>query len=201
MSDQNTALASSLSTAFLLLLERLTPKERAAYLLHEIFELSYEEIASTLDIQESACRKLVSRARANIGKPNIRHVTPVNRQEELLAAFQSAVTTGRTDHLTALLSRDIELCADGGGRVPTVMNVLHGKTEVLEFLAQNLHTYWAEYQWLVSEINGARGIVLQKDGQVVGTVSFAYDDAGAATNIYIVRNPDKLGGLAGHAVS
>jgi len=187
--------ASSLTTAFLLMLERLTPKERAAYLLHEIFDASYPEIAETLDIQENTCRKLVSRAKANIDQAKVRHRTPVEQQEQLLVAFQAAITSGATAQLAELLSNDIWLSADGGGKVSTILDVLQGKTEVIAFLSEGLHEYWADHQWIIVDINGARGIVLKQDDSTVATVSFAYDETGKATNIYIVRNPDKLAHL------
>src|SRR5262249_47432779 len=100
-------LAASLTTAFLLLLERLTPKERAVYLLREIFDQSYAEIAAMLEMEESACRKLFSRARQNIYHGKIRHVTPRETQDGLLRAFQSAVMSGSATQLAALLSSDI----------------------------------------------------------------------------------------------
>lgn len=185
-------LASSLTTAFLLMLERLTPKERAAYLLHDIFDVSYPEIAETLNIQEGACRKLVSRAKANIEQTKVRHTTTLERQDQLLAAFQAAVASGSAAKFASLLSDDIRLSADGGGKVPTVLNVLQGKAEVLTFLLEQLHEYWIDYNWVFVNINGARGIVLKHDGAAVAAVSFAYDEAGRVANIYIVRNPDKL---------
>lgn len=191
------SMASSLTTAFLLMLERLTPKERAAYLLHEIFDVSYTEAAKTLDIQESTCRKLVSRARASIEQAKVRHITPVERQEQLLAAFKAAVVGGNTEQLAVLLSDDIELSADGGGKVPTVLRVLRGKAEVLEFITQKLRQYWSAYQWRASEINGGRGVILHEEELATVAVSFAYDEAGRTTNIYIVRNPDKLSHLNG----
>jgi RNA polymerase sigma-70 factor (ECF subfamily) len=185
-------LASSLTTAFLLMLERLTPKERAAYLLHDIFDVSYPEIAEILNIQEGACRKLVSRAKANIEQTKVRHTTTLERQDQLLAAFQAAITSGSAAKFASLLSDDIRLSADGGGKVPTVLNVLQGKAEVLTFLLEQLHEYWIDYNWVFVNINGARGIVLKHDGAAVAAVSFAYDEAGRVANIYIVRNPDKL---------
>lgn len=193
-------LASSLTTAFLLMLERLTPKERAAYLLHDIFDVSYPEIAETLDIQESNCRKLVSRAKANIDQAKVRHQTPLERQDQLLAAFQAAITGGATDQLASLLSNDIRLSADGGGKVPTFDEVLRGKPEVIAFLAENLHEYWTGHRWVIVDINGARGIILKHDGATEATVSFAYDEAGRATDIFIVRNPDKLANLGTVAI-
>jgi RNA polymerase sigma-70 factor (ECF subfamily) len=192
---EHVSLGNSLTTAFLLLLERLTPKERAAYLLHEIFEVPYPEIAKALDLQETTCRKLVSRARAHVDKAKVRHVTPAERQESLLAAFEAAVASGSTGPLAALLSDDIELCADGGGKVPALQQVLHGKAPVLNYIAQNLSQYWGAYEWVAADINGNRGVILRHGGQTTASVSFAYDEAGNATNIYIMRNPDKLARL------
>lgn len=193
-------LASSLTTGFLIMLERLTPKERAAYLLHEIFDVPYSEIAQTLNIQESTCRKLVSRARTNINLAKVRHTTPLERQNQLLAAFQAAITSGATTQLASLLSNDIRLSADGGGKVPTILNVLRGKSDVIVFLSQRLHEFWAGHEWVIADINGARGIVLKHDGATAAAVSFAYDEAGSATDIYIVRNPDKLANLDAVAI-
>jgi RNA polymerase sigma-70 factor (ECF subfamily) len=198
--DAEDALPSSLSTAFLLMLERLTPKERAAYLLHEIFEMPYRDIAATLDIQEATCRKLISRARANIDKAKVRHVTPATRQTELLSAFQAAVSGGGTGRLTALLSDDIELCADSGGKVPANLRTLHGKAEVLDFVirAQN---WWSPLNWVEASLNGGRGVILLSEGVPVAAMSFAYDEAGRATNIYVMRNPEKLARLSEAAIS
>jgi RNA polymerase sigma-70 factor, ECF subfamily len=196
--DMVMSLDSSLSTAFLLMLERLTPKERAAYLLHEIFDMAYPDIARTLDIQEATCRKLVSRARHNIDQAKVRHVTPLDRQEQLLAAFEAALTGGSTDDLTALLSDDIELCVDSGGKVPSILRVLHGKAEVLDFVAQ-ARAWWSPYRRSAVDINGGRGFVFRQGSSAALSISFAYDEAGVATNIYIMRNPDKLTGLSGAA--
>ncbi|MHB0953825.1 MAG: RNA polymerase sigma factor SigJ [Allorhizobium sp.] len=190
-------LASTLTTAFLLMLERLTPKERAAYLLHDIFEVPYAEIAEMLDMQESAARKLVSRAKANVEQAKVRHVTPLDRQDELLAAFQGAIASGTPAQLAALLSDDIRLAADGGGKVPAIGRTLSGKQEVLAFMVDRLHEWWADYRWTRADINGSRGFILTKGDATVATVTFGYDEDGRATDIFIMRNPDKLAGLAG----
>lgn len=186
-------LASSLSTAFLLILERLTPKERAAYLLYEIFDMSYADVAATLDISEPACRKLVSRAKTRIGDNKLRYQPTLERQEELLGAFQDAIRTGRLGSLAAMLARDVRLTADGG-KVATVADVLEGEA-VLRFLTEWLNKWWAAYEWSFAEFNGARGLVLKQGGEVVATVSFAFDRSDRVTDIFIVRNPDKLAGL------
>jgi RNA polymerase sigma-70 factor (ECF subfamily) len=199
-SEEKLELAASLSTAFLLLLERLTPRERAAYLLHEIFDAPYPQVARTLGLQESACRKLVSRARANIAQSRIRHVTPVEQQQKLLAAFRSAVVDGSTEPLAALLSDHVELSADSGGKVAAATEIISGRQRVLDFITQDLHRYWAGYAWNVSDINGGRGMVLHSQGVVAAVVSIACDEAGGLTNIFIMRNPDKLAGMRAAAI-
>ena len=184
--------ASSLTTAFLLVLQRLMPKERAAYLLHDIFDASYGEIAETLEIEQSTCRELVSRARAHVAEAKVRHRTPAEQQDELLAAFQAAVTSGATAKLATLLSDDVRLSADGGGKVPAARKVLHGKAKVLGFLAKGLHRFWADYRWRVAAINGGRAITLEQAGATVAVVTFAYNEDDKVTDVFIVRNPDKL---------
>ncbi len=197
--SQDLDMASSLKTAFLLMLERLSPKERAAYLLHEIFDTPYADIADALDMQEAACRKLVSRARTHVNVSKTRFATPVQRQDQLLAAFRAAVTAGTTDVLQALLSEDIRLAADGGGKVPAIRKPLYGKAAVGKLLA-GLRRYWEEFEWEISTINGERGFVLREEGQVQATVSFAYDPDGKATDIFIMRNPEKLENLGAIAI-
>jgi RNA polymerase sigma-70 factor (ECF subfamily) len=187
-------LASSLGAAFLLMLERLTPKERAAYLLHEIFDRPYDEIAATLEMEEPACRKLVSRAKANIDQGKVRHRTPVETQQRLLDAFRQAVTSDRPDQLGALLATDIRVTADGGGKVRAFLDVLEGQRLALAFIHQ-ASRWWAGYEWEEIDINGGRGLILRDQGQVVATVSFGYDADDRIADIFITRNPDKLGRL------
>ncbi len=192
--EEKLALTSSLTTAFLLMLERLTPKERAAYLLHEIFGQPYEEVAETLDMQETAARKLVSRAKTNIGLEKARHQTPRERQDELLSAFHQAIHGGSVASLSALLSADVKLTADGGGKVATVLGVLSGKETVLAFIIDRLTEYWSHYVWEIGDINGGRGIVLRDEAknEIAATVAFGYDGDGNVNDIFIMRNPDKL---------
>ncbi len=195
--ETHALLASSLSMAFLLLLERLTPKERAAYLLHEIFETPYAEVAEMLDMEEAACRKLVSRASTNIAQGKVRHVTAPKVQDDLLIAFREAITAGSTEALASLLSDDISVCADSGGKVSSIEGIFQGKGSVLTLLTTQLARYWAAYEWVPCEINGGRAIQLRAtSGEIAAAITFAYNDEGKATNIYIMRNPDKLDGLA-----
>ena len=192
-------LSASLSTAFLLMLERLTPKERAAYLLHDIFDFDYPQVAETLGIQEAACRKLVSRAKASIGGEQIRYQPEPARQSQLLDAFHSAIASGSTSALSTLLSEDVELCADSGGKASAIRETLFGQKDVLDFIGQSLHTYWQAQEWLPVEINGAKGVVIKADGLVTASMTLGFDGAGRVNRIFIMRNPDKLSGLQASA--
>lgn len=188
-------LASSLSTAFLLLLERLTPKERAAYLLHEIFDQPYAEVAKILEIEEPACRKLVQRARGNIEQAKVRHVTPAEQQDRLLAAFETAIVQGRTAPLAALLSQQIALHADGGGKATAAAQAIHGSAAVLGFIESVLHPACREDRWTFVDLNGSRGVILERAGKIEAAISFGYEEDGALRDIFIMRNPDKLARL------
>jgi RNA polymerase sigma-70 factor (ECF subfamily) len=194
--EADAALASSLTTAFLLVLERLTPRERAAYLLHEIFDVDYPEIAATLEMAEPACRKLVSRARANVDQARVRHVTPAETQERLLAAFEAAVAGQGTDGLAHLLADDVALSADSGGKVPALLETLHGRTAVLAFLADVSRRFWSRYARIETDINGTRGLVIRDREAVLASIGFAYDEEGRVSRIYVMRNPEKLAALA-----
>lgn len=194
--EQEAELACSLSTAFLLLLERLAPKERAAYLLHEIFGLGHAEVASAIGVREEACRKLVSRARVNIGRPVARQLVPPHRQQSLLHAFRHAISTGQTDLLSGLLAEDVVLAADGGGKVAAIATPLSGRETVLGFIATSLSAWWRGYAWEETTINGSHGALLRSGGVLEAAVSFSYDSQGCATGIYVVRNPDKLASLS-----
>ena len=193
--EEQLSLASSLSTAFLLLLERLTPKERAAYLLYEIFDQPYADVARILEIEEPACRKLVQRARANVEQGKVRHVTPAEQQDRLLSAFETAIVQGRTAPLAALLSEHIALHADGGGKATAVAQALHGSAAVLGFIEAVLHPAAREDRWVFVDLNGSRGVILEREGKIEAAMSFGYEEDGRLRDIYIMRNPDKLARL------
>jgi RNA polymerase sigma factor (sigma-70 family) len=186
-------LAASLTTAFLLLLERLTPKERAAYLLHEIFDQSYANIAATLEMEEAACRKLVSRARRNIDRDKVRHITPRDTQDSLLRAFQSAVMSGSTTQLSALLSTDIRLTTDTGGKTVAATRVLEGE-DVINALSR-ARVWWDGCEWEITDLNGGRGAILTKNGRRALTIDLACNQVGLVSDIFVTLNPDKLARL------
>jgi RNA polymerase sigma-70 factor (ECF subfamily) len=196
--DAPAELAASVTTAFLLLLDRLTPKERAAYLLREIFDHDYAEVARILGLQEAACRKLVSRAQAAVRRAKSRQVVPADQQERLLDAFQLAVNSGATEPLSALLADDIALRADGGGKAAAANRVLRGRDEVLSFLTNVLGSAWPLWRQVRQEINGVLGMVLFEGEVVRASITFGFDESGALSDIYIMRNPEKFGGLKGN---
>lgn len=189
-------LASSLTTAFLLMLQRLTPKERAAYLLYEIFGEPYGDVARILSVAEPACRQLVSRAKRHIDKDNVRYVAGTEQQNIFLEAFKMAVNHGDITVLSELLADDISLNTDGGGRVPAILKPLYGRERVCRFVGRRLSRYWVDLHWSVITINGTLGIVVKdKETNIHACVSFLYDTTGRVTTIYIMRNPDKLKGV------
>ncbi|WP_422374005.1 RNA polymerase sigma factor SigJ [Roseibium sp.] len=188
--------AQSLTTAFLLLLERLSPKERAAYLLREVFGKPYEDVAQALDLSETACRQLVSRAGRHIQNPATRFVPTPDHQQQMLSAFLNAVESGSTDQLSGLLSETVQFHSDGGGKVAALGRVLEGRDEVAKYVAQIIRRLWGGAPVLPCFINGLRGLVVLEEMRVVTALTFGYDEDGRIDRILVVRNPDKLRQLA-----
>ncbi len=185
-------IANSLTTAFIIMLERLTPKERAAYLLYEIFDTPYSQIAETLGIQENACRKLVSRAKINIQKTKKRTAISPEKQIEFINAFKLAISKGEQSHLQKLLTSDIVVRADGGGKVPAILGIITGSKDVLSFLAHDLNQFWHGFTWIETNINGNYGFIIKDIENIHAVVSFEFNDTEQASEIFIMRNPDKI---------
>lgn len=185
-------LASSLSLAFVLLIQRLGPKERAAYLLREIFGMDYRDVAGVVGVREEACRKLVSRAALGLTRAGIALAPPTPRQDALLDAFRRAIADGDVAPLSAMLAQDVELAADGGGKVPTLLHTLHGKAAVLAFIGGDLRRYWHGWAWTYCDLNGGRAAALYAADRLAACLSVGWNAAGQACGLYIIRNPDKL---------
>ena len=140
--DSRTELAEDLSVALLLTLDRLSPLERAAFLLHDVFDFSFSEVATALERSEAACRQLASRARAHVRAARPRGVTapPVRSGEidakhaQLMSAFAAATQSGDLHALTQLLASDVRVVTDGGGKVRSALNVVEGADRVAQFL-------------------------------------------------------------------
>jgi len=190
-------LSESLSFAFLLLLEKLSPVERAVFLLREVFDYEYSEIASIVDKSEANCRQMVRRARQHLREKRPRFEVSREEQEEVTRRFVEVCGGGDMQGLLALLAPDVTLASDGGGKVQAARNVIHGASNVARFIlgvldkvAANSSTWSAQ----LTEINGQPGIVMIVDGKVdsVTTLDYAGD---RIAGVNIVINPDKLGAI------
>jgi RNA polymerase sigma factor (sigma-70 family) len=190
--EEQFELASSLTTAFLLLLERLTPKERAAYLLREVFGSSYKDVAEALHLKEATCRQLVSRASRLVGQGKMRSMPTVERQKQLLSAFEDAISTGSLTSLSALLTEDIQLHSDGGGKAKAALRVIDGTKHVGQFVVNVLSPAWSGLRLEWTELNGSLGLTAFDGTAIVASLSFGYDDQERIAQIFITRNPDKL---------
>ncbi|KLN60741.1 hypothetical protein WH96_09630 [Kiloniella spongiae] len=190
--EEQLEIASSLTTAFLLLLERLTPKERAAYLLHDVFSVSFDEVARILDMQSANCRKLAARAREYVAKNNVRHVPEKQHQEKLLKAFQGAIKTGDVEILGTMLRADSDLRADSGGKVQAVRDVIVGDDAICRFVQDILSHAWSEMTIRTQVLNGTLALLIVDEGNVHAALSFGYDAKDKISQIYIMRHPEKL---------
>ena len=190
-------LADDLSLAMMLMLERLSPAERAAFLLHDIFDLGFAEIAPVLGRSETACRQLASRARKAVraGRPAV--AAPLERQGRLLAAFGAAVSEGDVTALVALLREDAVLLSDGGGIKAAALNPIIGASRVARYLLGTMRKFGRGQPALRSEarmVNGALGVV-SSFGMEVEQVMSILADGDRIAAIYVVRNPQKLAHL------
>jgi RNA polymerase sigma-70 factor, ECF subfamily len=188
-------LADDLSTAFLLLLERLTPVERAVFLLRESFDFSYREIAEIVGKTEENCRQIDRRARKHLDEH--RRPTPADPAEHdrLLGGFLRAVRDGDMDGMVALLAQDATLYSDGGGKVKAAQKPIHGAESIARFLAgirrQGIRTQVA-FELRPAIVNGRTGFVTLVEGRPYNV--FALDtEPGRIRGVYVVVNPDKLG--------
>ena len=190
--DAATELADDLSFALLLALDRLSPLERAAFLLHDVFDTPFPEIAAMLDRTEASCRQLASRARRAVRDNRPAPAATPDSHARLLQAFSDAVASGNVRQLAELLREDAVALTDGGGRKFAARNPIIGADKVARFfigLAGKIAGLDVRIQPAV--INGAVGALLYLDGELDLTLSMAIDGEKIAA-IYIVRNPDKL---------
>ena len=187
-------LADSVSMAALLLLERLSPLERAAFVLREVFGFGYPEIAAAIGRSEAACRQLAVRARRHMDVGRPRFEADRREREELSARFFDALRDGDVDGLRELLAADVQMVGDGGGKAPALARSVIGADNVARVLALNFPVL-AEVDARVEprELNGQPGAILRdRDGKVVGTLMLDVL-GGRIQTIRSVVNPDKLG--------
>ena len=186
--------ADSLSQAFLVMLERLTPLERAAFLLHDVFDYGYAELASTLDRSEAACRQLVTRARRHAEDDSPRFDPDPEHRDELFERFLAAAEDGDVASLEGMLAEDVVMYADGGGRVSAARKPLFGAHRVATTWVKLAETLRRRLQPTTTRVtvNGQPGGILREpDGNLVSVFTVDIVDGRIAT-IRIMRNPDKL---------
>ncbi|KSB88398.1 RNA polymerase subunit sigma [Caulobacter vibrioides] len=191
--DETFGLGENLTVAFLLALERLTPLERAAFLLHDVFDTPFAEIAATLGRSEAAVRQLAARAREHVkaGKP--RYQPSADEERRLTQAFIAAALSGDAGALRGLLAEDVVMHADGGGKVSATMNPVSGLDNAVRLLA-GIARKWPQPDGVavrLARINGQPGVVLSHDGVVIQTMGLDIVD-GRIAAVYTMRNPDKL---------
>src|SRR5215831_51050 len=211
--DSRTELAEDLSIALLLTLDRLSPLERAAFLLHDVFDFSFSEVAMGLERSEAACRKLATRAREHVRAARPRGATaqPARPGEidakhaELLSAFVAATQAGDLNRLTQLLASDVRFVTDGGGKVRAALNVIDGVDRVAQLLVdakrKRADAWWREdFRLRFAIINGQPGVIVDAPEGPVQTAAFEIE-GDVIRALYVVRNPDKLRHLAATSTS
>lgn len=181
----------------MLALERLSPLERAAFLLHDVFGLGFDEIAETIGRDPAACRQLASRARTHVRASRPRFDVPRERGLEIAAAFFHASRSGDMAGLRTLLADDVSVHSDGGGKVPAGLRPIVGIEDVIK-LQTSLARFFAKEMSRVVRygfVNGLPGFVTVESGGVLQTTALAIED-GRIVGVYVTRNPDKLRHLA-----
>jgi RNA polymerase sigma-70 factor (ECF subfamily) len=190
--DAATEFADDLSFALLLALDRLSPLERAAFLLHDVFDIQFAEVAQMIDRTEVACRQLATRARRAVREARPAPPAPPDNHARLLSAFGEAVVSGDVSRLAGMLREDAIALTDGGGRKTAALNPIKGADKIARFFvslaAKNTDR---NVRIEPAVINGILGALIYIDGKVDHSVSMAIDGEWIAA-IYIVRNPDKL---------
>ncbi|MCE3265314.1 MAG: polymerase sigma factor, sigma-70 family [Solirubrobacterales bacterium] len=191
--EAHAEMADSLSMAFLLLLESLTPEQRAAFLLREVFDYPYDRVAEIIGTSEANARQLAARARGHVASGRGRFEASRERGEELADRFMAAVERGELADLEAMLAEDVVLRGDGGGKVPALARALHGARRVAKTLAA-----WGrvarrvDVNWERVEVNGQAGVLTRDpEGGVISVLALDVAD-GRIQGISSVVNPDKL---------
>lgn len=184
-------LASNLSMAFMFLLERLSPVERAAFLLHDIFDCGYADIARIVGKTETASRQLIHRARERVRTDKLRFQADEKEREKLIKKFSEASITGDEKTLFELFSDEIVSISDGGGKVTAARKIIRGKAKLTHALAMFGKKYGESFKNVLFQINGESGILTFVSGKIYSATTFEFED-GKISAIYRVMNPEKL---------
>jgi RNA polymerase sigma-70 factor (ECF subfamily) len=189
--DEHLALADSVSMAFLVMLERLSPLERAVFLLREVFDYPYPEIATIVDKSEANCRQMVHRAREHVRTADHRFDISPEQLDELSARFMKATTEGDMDALIALLTDDVTVWSDGGGKVAAALNPIYGPDKVARFFIKLAGKMPASTQMRLVRVNEHPGFIVWMGNHVDHVAEVSFRD-GRIEAVRVVRNPDKL---------
>ncbi len=183
--------ADELSVAFLTLLERLAPEARAAFLMREVFDAGYDELAHTIGKSEAACRQMVSRAKAQLREARPRYTVAPEAHLRVMRQFADALAHGDFASMKAMLAEDAELIGDGGGKVPSFGKALLGGPRIAQlFYASNLR-FKDGLRIELAVINGQWGVLRFIDGVLESAQAYETDGA-RIVRIHVQRNPDKL---------
>ena len=191
VTEQRAEQASDLSMAFLVILERLAPEERAAMLLRDVFDTDYTEIARVLEKSEAACRQLVHRARVRVRRDRARFLVPPEVKERLVERFLAALAADDKDALLAIVAEDATWVSDSGGNVRAARNVVHGAERIVRFALGLEHKWGSSMRHRVAWINAEPAIATYVDGALVYTTSLDTDGERILA-LYRVLNPEKL---------
>jgi RNA polymerase sigma-70 factor, ECF subfamily len=192
--ETHAKLAESLSQAFLVLLETLSPTEPATFLLREVFEYDYPESAQILEKSEENCRQLVSRAKQRVSLRQPRFHPTAEEAERVLQQFLRTCADGDMTGLLELLAEDVAAYTDGSGQAPAAPKPLLGASQVSRFFIGIRKNLPADLRWRFAIVNGGPGIVFYAGGKVNSVAAFSFD-GDRIREIYIVNNPDKLRGV------
>ncbi|GAA5008351.1 RNA polymerase sigma-70 factor [Streptomyces hyderabadensis] len=188
---EDVELADSVSMAMMLVLETLAPVERAVFVLREVFDLGYDEIAEAVEKSPAAVRQIAHRARAHVAARRPRGEVTATESRQALAAFQRAVETGDLQGLLDVLSPDVVLLGDGGGIKQAVLRPIIGADKVARLMLGGLVKLDMEMRMDPALVNGHPALVVRLDGELDTVVAVRFDE-GRITGLYAVRNPEKL---------
>ena len=190
--DRNLDLAADLSIAFMTMLERLAPEERAAFLLHDVFDVGYGQIASVLDRTEAACRQVVHRARERVRGDRRRFDVPESTKASLLQKFMQATEARDEQALLALFAPDATWTADGGGTSAAAPQPIAGADRIARLVISLRDKFWAADRTMeIETVNGETGLCIRDGSRLTATISIATDGERILA-VYAVVNPDKL---------
>ncbi len=193
--EEMTERADDVSVAFLLLLERLSPEARAAFLLREVFDADYDEVADAIGKTEAACRQLVSRAKAQLRDERPRYAVPREKHQQLLQTFAQALERGDFPAINAFLAQDAILVGDGGGKVQSFPKPMEGGRRIAQLFYAAALRYKSGLRVKLVMLNGEAALLRYFEGELESAQTFETDGERIVA-IHVQRNPDKLARIA-----